>query len=74
MGLDISKLKHEIDKMITHSTTKLIAPLLMLFYLEHVEKTKNAVVESSVVKVGYEDTVCNFIMNYASQFQHWWNI
>jgi hypothetical protein len=64
MDSEISKLKIEIEKAITKSTTKLISPLLMLFYLQHVEKTKNPLVENSVVREGYEETVCNFIKNY----------
>jgi len=64
MNSNVSKLKIEIDKAITQSTTKLISPLLMLFYLEHVEKTKNPEVENSLVRAGYEETVCNFIRNY----------
>ena len=38
---DVSKLKNEIEGIIRHSTTKLILPLLILFYLEYVEKRKN---------------------------------
>lgn len=61
---DISKLKGEIKGIIHHSTTKMILPLLLLFYLENVEKKKNAEVDNAVVKEGYEKTVCNYITNH----------
>lgn len=61
---DISKLKYEIKGIIRHSTTKLISPLLILFYLEYVEKRKNPEVDNAVVKEGYEKTVCNVIKNH----------
>jgi len=60
----ITKLKAEIDSIISHSTTKLILPLLMLFYLEYIERNKNPVVENNLVKEGYYATICNFIRNY----------
>jgi len=61
---DVSKLKDEIEGIVHHSTTKMILPLLLLFYLENVEKTKNAEVDNTVVKEGYEKTVCNYIKNH----------
>jgi len=61
---DVSKSKAEIEGIIHHSTTKMISPLLLLFYLENVEKTKNAEVDNTVVKEGYEKTVCNYIKNH----------
>jgi len=60
---DVSKLKDEIEGIIHHSTTKLILPLLISFYLEHVEKRKNPEVDNAIVKEGYEKTVCNVIKN-----------
>lgn len=70
-GSDISKLKKEIEGIIHHSTTKLILPLLILFYLEYVEKRKNPEVENAVVKEGYEETICRFIK---SDLYHSFNI
>jgi hypothetical protein len=60
----VAKLKAEIDRIISRSTTKLILPLLMLFYLEYVERNKNPIVENDLVKEGYYNTICNFIRNY----------
>ncbi len=60
---DISRQKKEIDNLISHSTTKLISPLLVLFYLDFVNKSKRPVVENSLVKEGYEETVCTFVKN-----------
>jgi hypothetical protein len=60
----ISNLKTEIDRTITHSTTKLISPLLILFYLEYVGKNNTPLVLNSSVKTGYDETVCSFIRNY----------
>lgn len=61
---DVSKLKAEIEGTISHSTTKLILPLLILFYLEYVEKRRNPEVDNAVVKEGYEKTVCDVVKNH----------
>ena len=60
----ITRLKAEIDRIISRSTTKLISPLLMLFYLDYVERKKNPVVENDYVKEGYYTTICNFIRKH----------
>ena len=64
--------KSEIDKMIEdRRATRLINPVLVLFYLKEFQRTGSRVVNFNLVKQGYEDTVCDLIR---SQLHHNFNI
>lgn len=61
----MSDIKSEIDRMIEdRRATRLINPVLMLFYLKEFQRTRNRIVPFSVVKQGYEDTTCDLIRNH----------
>lgn len=58
-------MKSEIDRMIEdRRATRLINPVLTLLYLKEFQQTGNRTVDFSVVKQGYEDTVCDLIRNH----------
>lgn len=59
---NVADIKSEIDKMIEdRRATKLISPVLTLFYLKEFQRTGNRTVEFAMVKQGYEETVCDLI-------------
>lgn len=61
-GRSIADIRREIDRMIEdRRATRLINPVLTLFYLKEFQRTGNRTVEFAVVKQGYEDTVCDLI-------------
>jgi len=64
-GRTLSELKSEIDKMIQdRRASRLINPVLIVFYLNEFKRTGNRIVNFKVVKEGYENTVCDLIRNH----------
>jgi hypothetical protein len=62
---DLPEMKSEIDKMIEdRRATRLINPVLTLFYLREFQRTGNRIVRFNLVKPGYEETVCDLIRNH----------
>jgi hypothetical protein len=61
----LSELKSELDKMVEdRRATKLINPVLILFYLSEFKRTGSRIVNFKVVREGYENTVCDLIRNH----------
>jgi len=69
---DLPEIRSEIDKMIEdRRATRLINPVLTVFYLREFRRTGNRIVNFNLVKPGYEDTICDLIRN---QLHHNFNI
>jgi len=58
-------IKSEIDRLIEdRRATRLINPVLTVFYLREFQSTGNRTVNFNLVKSGYEDTVCDVVKNH----------
>lgn len=60
----IDQMETEIDRMVEGSRTKLIMPILVLFYLSQIQKTGEPRVAYPLVRLGYEETVCSLIREH----------
>lgn len=60
----VDQMEREIDHMVEGSRTKLIMPILALFYLNQLHKTGKTQVPYNLVRSGYEDSVCSLIREH----------